>query len=74
MFNSDLPKSLKNLLFKCLKKNPKERADITQIAKDAWVTKNGAEPLLLDSEPFPSVFEEDINAAIVGVDKQKPAL
>lgn len=56
---------------KCLKKNPKERANITQLTTDPWLTRNGSEPLVLATVQFPNVDKEEVDGAIAELKKDK---
>jgi len=44
-YDSDLDPGYLACVRSCLHKNPKKRVDITELKKNAWITKNGEEPL-----------------------------
>jgi serine/threonine protein kinase len=51
-FNLITFKPIRNLLEKILKKDPNERASLSEILKDEWVTNNGKEKQRLDMVEF----------------------
>jgi serine/threonine protein kinase len=51
-FNLVTFKPIRNLLEKILKKDPNERASLSEILKDEWVTNNGKEKQRLDMVEF----------------------
>lgn len=64
-FRADIPEGLKKLILKCLVRNPKERANIGQLAVDPWLTDNGADPLTVQSNEPININRDDLQSVLV---------
>nr|KAJ3422596.1 Calcium calmodulin-dependent protein kinase kinase 2 [Polyrhizophydium stewartii] len=60
-----LSDTLKDLLYRMMEKNPKNRIQLPQIKVHAWVTNNGKEPMMSTDENcvFEDVTEEEVAQA-----------